>query len=101
MDRIKEIFHGPHRKFAWFVVVTTSVFVFLWIVGPGNTLVHWIKAGVEIRCQEKLIESYVEKNAELDRKVNMLKHDRDTLEKFAREHFGFSVPGEDVYVIED
>ncbi len=101
MDRIKEIFHGPHRKFAWFVVVTTSVFVFLWIVGPGNTLVHWIKAGVEIRRQEKLIESYVEKNAELDRKVNMLKHDRDTLEKFAREQFGFSVPGEDVYVIED
>ena len=101
MDRIKEIFHGPHRKFAWFVVVTTSVFVFLWIVGPGNTLVHWIKAGVEIRRQEKLIESYVEKNAELDRKVNMLKHDRDTLEKFAREQFGFSVPGEDIYVIED
>ena len=82
-------------------MVTTSVFVFLWIVGPGNTLVHWIKAGVEIRRQEKLIESYVEKNAELDRKVNMLKHDRDTLEKFAREQFGFSVPGEDVYVIED
>ena len=101
MDRIKEIFHGPHRKFAWFVVVTTSVFVFLWIVGPGNTLVHWIKAGVEIRRQEKLIESYVEKNAELDRKVNMLKHDRDTLEKFAREQFNFAVPGEDVYIIED
>ncbi len=101
MDKIKDIFHGPHRKFAWFVVVTTSLFVFLWIVGPGNTFVHWIKAGVEIRRQERLIETYVEKNAELDRKVNMLKHDRDTLEKFAREQFGFSVPGEDVYVIED
>ena len=100
MDRIKEIFHGPHRKFAWFVVVTTSVFVFLWIVGPGNTLVHWIKAGVEIRRQEKLIESYVEKNAELDRKVNMLKHDRDTLEKFAREQFNFAGPGEDVYIVD-
>ena len=96
MDKIKDIFHGPHRKFAWFVVVTTSLFVFLWIVGPGNTFVHWIKAGVEIRRQERLIETYVEKNAELDRKVNMLKHDRDTLEKFAREQFGFSVPGEDV-----
>ena len=82
-------------------MVTTSLFVFLWIVGPGNTFVHWIKAGVEIRRQERLIETYVEKNAELDRKVNMLKHDRDTLEKFAREQFGFSVPGEDVYVIED
>ena len=101
MDKIKDIFHGPHRKFAWFVVVTTSLFVVLWIVGPGNTFVHWIKAGVEIRRQERLIETYVEKNAELDRKVNMLKHDRDTLEKFAREQFGFSVPGEDVYVIED
>ena len=101
MDKIKDIFHGPHRKFAWFVVVTTSLFVFLWIVGPGNTFVHWIKAGVEIRRQERLIEQYEAQNAEMEVRLKMLRNDKDTLEKFAREQFGFSVPGEDVYVIED
>ena len=36
----------------------------------------------------------------MDKKINMLKNDKDTLEKFAREQFNFAVPGEDVYVIE-
>ena len=101
MSKIKDIFQGPHRKFAWFVVISTSVLIFLWLVGPGNTFIHWIKAGVEIKRQEKLIQMYQEENAELDRKVNMIRNDRDTLEKFAREQFYFAVPGEDVYIIEE
>ena len=101
MSKIEDIFHGPHRKFAWFVVITTSVLIFLWLVGPGNTFIHWVKAGIEIKRQEKLIEMYQEENAELDRKVNMIRNDRDTLEKFAREQFRFAAPGEDVYIIED
>ena len=36
----------------------------------------------------------------MDKRVNMLKTDRDTLEKFAREQFHFAAPGDDVYVIE-
>ena len=74
--------------------------LFLWIVGPGNTFVHWIRAGIEINRQEKIIEMYRKENAELDRRVNMIKNDVDTLEKFAREQFRFAAPGEDVYVIE-
>ena len=100
MGKIRDRFHGPRRKFAWFVVITTSVFIFLWIVGPGNTFVHWIKAGMEISRQEKTIRNYQEENAELDRRINMIRTDRDTLEKFAREQYNFAVPGEDVYVIE-
>ena len=101
MSKIEDIFHGPHRKFAWFVVITTFVLIFLWLVGPGNTFIHWVNAGIEIKRQEKLIEMYQEENAELDRKVNMIRNDRDTLEKFAREQFRFAAPGEDVYIIED
>ena len=37
---------------------------------------------------------------QMRRKVNMLKTDKDTLEKFAREQFYFAAPGEDVYVVE-
>ena len=31
----------------------------------------------------------------------MLRSDRDTLEKFARENFHFSEPGDDVYILDE
>lgn len=101
MGKIKDIFSGPHRSFAWFVVVVTSLFLILWLVGSGNTFIHWARAGAEIRRQEKLIDDLEQQNAEMDRKIKMIRTDKDTLEKFAREHFDFAAPGEDVYVIED
>lgn len=100
LGKISQVFKGPHRKFAWFVVVATGLFAFLWIVGPGNTVIHWAKAAIEIRRQEKMIQDYERQNAEMDRRINMLKTDKDTLEKFAREQFNFAVPGEDVYIVE-
>ena len=101
MGRIRDIFHGPRRKFAWFVVVLTSLLLISWIVGPGHTFFHWGKAALEVRRQEKIIRSYEKENAELDRRINMMKHDKDTLEKFAREQYNFAAPGEDVFVIEE
>ena len=100
MGKIKEIFSGPHRKFAWFVVVSTLFLIGSWLVGPGNTFIHWGKSAVEVRRQEKLIEKYEAENAELDRRIKMISTDKDTLEKFAREQYNFAVPGEDVYLVE-
>ena len=100
MGKIKDIFKGPHRNFARFVVAVTGLFVFFWIVGPGNTVIHWGKAALDIRRQGREIRELKMQNAEMDRQIRMLKTDRDTLEKFAREHFDFAVPGEDVYIIE-
>ena len=100
MGKIKDIFKGPHKHFARFAVAVTGIFLILWIVGPGNTFIHWGRAAIEIRRQEKLIKDYERQNAEMDRRINMLKTDRDTLEKFAREQFNFAVPGEDVYVVD-
>ena len=100
MGKIKDIFKGPHRYFAWFAAVTTGLFLLFWLVGSGNTFINWAKAGIEIRHQEKTIRQYELENAEMDSRINMLKNDKDTLEKFAREHFNFAVPGEDGYVID-
>ena len=99
--KIKEAYRGPRRKFVWFVTLSTAVFLFVWIVGPGNTIIHWVKAGIETRQQERLIEQYEAQNAEMETRLKMLRNDKDTLEKFAREQFHFAVPGEDVYIIED
>ena len=101
MGKIKDFFKGPHRQLAWFMTVTGLILLFFWIVGPGHTFIHWGRAAVEVHRQEKLIRRYEKENIELDKRIDMMKNDRDTLEKFAREHFNFAVPGEDVYVIEE
>jgi cell division protein FtsB len=46
------------------------------------------------------MEVYRNEIEEMKRKVQMLESDKDSLEKFAREQFYFSVPGEDVYIVE-
>ena len=101
MEKIKDIFRGEHRKFAWFVVVSTAVFMASWLVGPGTTVIHWIQAKREIAAQERQMEKYRSEIEDMDRNIEDLKTNRDSLEKFAREQFGFAVPGEDVYIVED
>ena len=100
MSKLSNIFKGEHKNFRVFVAFSTAVFVFIWIVGPGNTWIHWAKAGLEIKRQERQIKEYQLEIEKMDKTVNMLKTDRDTLEKFAREQFQFAAPGDDVYVIE-
>ena len=101
MGKIKDIFTGEHRKFAWFVVISTSLFLMSWLIGPGNTIIHWVKARNEISSQEKQMEVYRVQIDEMNQNIEELENNRDTLEKFARERFHFAAPGEDVYVIED
>ena len=100
MKRVNDIFKGEHRSFWIFCAVATAVFMFIWIVGPGNTVIHWVKAKMDINAQEKAILQYREDLAEMEKRINMLKTDKDTLEKFAREQYYFTAPGEDVYIIE-
>lgn len=101
MGKIKDIFTGEHRKFAWFVVISTSLFLMSWLIGPGNTIIHWVRARNEISSQEKQMEVYRAQIDEMNQNIEELENNRDTLEKFARERFHFAAPGEDVYVIED
>ena len=82
------------------MLVTSVFFLVFWFVGPGNTIILWVDNAVEVRRQQKQIEYYEKSNDEMSRRLEMLRTDRDTLEKFAREQFNFAVPGEDVYIIE-
>ena len=99
--KIKDIFTGPHRKFMWFMVVSTMFLIALWLVGPGNTFIHWGRAARQTKRQEKVIQRLQKENAELDRRIKMMTTDKDTLEKFAREQYNFAEPGEDVYLVDD
>lgn len=99
-DKVKNVFTGEHRKFAWFVLVVLVIFVFSWMFGRGNTIFHWIGAKRELRRQEAQIEEYKRQIEEMDGSIDQRVTDIDTLEKFAREQYRFSEKDEDVYVIE-
>ncbi len=100
MGKFKDIFTGEHRKFAWFVVISTALFLGSWLIGPGNTIVHWIKTKREIAQMEKQMEMYRQQIDDMNQNIDELENNKDTLEKFARERFKFAAPGEDVYIIE-
>ncbi len=76
------------------------LFLISWLIGPGNTIIHWINTANEISQQEKQMEIYRQQIEEMDENIEELENNRDTLEKFARERFKFAASGEDVYVIE-
>lgn len=101
LGKFKDIFQDERKRFFWIVGICTVVFIFFKLIGPGGTITHWIKAKNEIARQEKQMEEYRRGIEAMDKDINELKTNKDSLEKFAREQFKFAAPDEDVYLIED
>lgn len=87
------------RSFWRFAAVATAVAVVFLFLRRDN-VVRWIQAGFTLRKQEQQIKRLEEDNVRLEREIDLLSADRDSLEKFARENFGFAEPGDDVYMEE-
>ena len=100
MGKIKDIMGGRYGSLIRFTLACLAIFLILWLLGPGNTFISWIQAASEISAMEKQIENYKTQTEALDSRIEDLTTNRDSLEKFAREHFYFAAPGEDVYIIE-
>lgn len=98
-NREKDGNRREQRSFLRYAIVATAVMVLFLFVKKDN-IVRWVQAGFTLRRQEKQIEYYRQQNEELDKTINMMSNNRDTLEKFARETFHFAEPGEDVYIEE-
>ena len=92
--------HSGHGYFLPFVVIVTAAFAVYILFFSRNSVLNWARARVEIARQEKLIKEYQEENAKMDAEIKALTESRDTLEKYAREHFRFASPGDDVYILE-
>ena len=92
--------NAEKRSFVRYAILATAFFVIMVGFVNQNNIVRWIKAGFEIRNQERLIERYSAEIKDMDRKIHGLTHSKDSLEQFARENFGFAEPGDDVYIIE-
>lgn len=95
MKQDKEI-RSSFLRYAIVVTVLFLLFLFL----KKDSVITWVQARMSLRSQEKQIEWYKEDNARLDRKIESMSQNRDTLEQFAREEFYFSEEGDDVYIVE-
>lgn len=92
---------GEHSGFWKFAVLSVVALLILLIISPGNNLIHWAQARIEISRQEKRIQYYETEIAAMNDSIRLLRSNRDSLEKYARETFHFAAPGDDVYLVED
>ena len=88
------------RSFIRYAIVATVVFIILVGFVNQNNIVRWVKAGAEIRRQDRQIEQYRKEIKEMDDQIHGLTSSKDSLECYARENFGFAEPGDDVYIVE-
>lgn len=86
-------------SFLRYAIIVTAMFL-LFLFLKKDSIITWVQARVSLRSQEKQIEWYKEDNARLDRKIESMSQNKDTLEQFAREEFYFSEEGDDVYIVE-
>ena len=65
----------------------------------SNNLGRMFRSRRTLQSQRQQIEFYEQEISKMDRKLEQLKSERDSLEKFAREEYYYQQDGEDVYVI--
>ena len=93
-----------HRKFVrvltnkYFIV--TLVFAVIVLFVDRNNLIRWAGDYLEVLRQERVIRQYGRDIEELDRKLDQLTSDRDSLEKFAREEYYFHREDEEVFIVD-
>ena len=83
------------------VTIIASAVALVFLCGKKDNLLQWIKAGITISKQNSEIKANRERLEQMDRTIYLLTHDRDSLEKFARENFHFAQKGDDIYLIDD
>ena len=91
---------SDHNYLLPFVIVVTAV-VALWLLFfAHNSVLNWVKASVEEKNQEAEMARLQEEIQEMDREIDNLRNNKDSLESFARETYHFAAPGDDVYIVE-
>ena len=70
------------RSFLRYAIIATALFI-LFLFLKKDSIITWVQAGFTLRRQERQIEQLQQENAEMDRKIRMMKGYRDTLERFS------------------
>lgn len=99
-EKTKALFNGDHKGFIIYVCVALAVAFLIMFALPGNNVFNWMRSRVDIKRQKRQIEYYQKQIEEIDREMNALSTNKDSLERFAREQFQYASPGDDVYILE-
>lgn len=100
-DLKKDGKNAEKRSFVRYAILASALFIVLVGFLNRNNIVRWVKAGIEIRQQERQMERYRQEIKAMDNQIHGLTTSRDSLEQHARENFNFAEPGDDVYIDED
>jgi cell division protein FtsB len=82
----------------YFIVTLAFLLIVLFI--DNNNAIKWIGNKYKIHQQERLIKQYHRDIQSTDAKIKELTSDRDSLERYAREHYYFQKEGEEVFIVE-
>lgn len=102
-DSVKQNGH-PRKKLVkvltnkYFIV--TFIFAIIVLFVDRNNLIRWAGDYLEVLRQERVIRQYGRDIEELDRKLDQLTSDQDSLEKYAREQFYFHREDEEVFIVD-
>ena len=96
----KELWNGENKTPVRIATVATVLILAFALFFSPSSVVLWIQAGRQLRQEKRQIEILSAEIRSMDKEIEMLSNDRDTLEEFARRNFGFAAPGDDVYIIE-
>ncbi len=89
-----------HNYLLPFVIVVTAIVATWLLFFANNSVLGWIKASVEEKSQQSEMARLQQEIDEMDREIENLRTNRDSLESFARETYHFAAPGDDVYIVE-
>jgi len=79
--------------------IVTLIFVAWILFFDNNNVGEWFKAKRTLRAQQRQIEFYEKEIAQKEGRMEHLRSQKDSLETFAREEYGFHEEGEDVYIV--
>ena len=88
------------RRSFWRYAAISAALAVVFLFLKRDNVIRWVQSGITLARQEKQIDFYRKDIERLDKEIHMLSTDRDTLERFARENFGFAEPGDNVYMEE-
>jgi cell division protein FtsB len=82
-------------------LIAISLF-FVWVIFfDSSSIVRCTRIKINIGNQEELKEYYREEIKSVEEKLNQLSSNKDSLEKFAREHYLFKEDDEDLFIVEN
>jgi cell division protein FtsB len=81
--------------------VCTILFFVIWItIFDKNSVIDWVQNKMEISRIKAEQRRYQEQLTTTLNTIEQLKNSNDSLEKFARERYGFHKDDEDVFIVE-